>query len=381
MIALRDPESCSEETALVQPGLLGVLALMDGTRTLEDLRLDLVRQGAGFVDVETLAALVESLDRHLLLESERFRDHVRAGEREFAGVAVRAPTHAGGAYPEEPEAARAFLSEMLDPSRVEAGPAVRRLIAPHIDLSLGADVYAEAHRRLAASGRPDVVVVLGVCHALCSRRFIACRKDFATPLGTVRHDPRILDALEARLGEDLTEEQLVHRDEHSVEFQALWLAHLWPDDPPALVPILVGSFHDLVLERRSPRDEPSVEAFVTALREVLGEDERRVGVIASVDFSHLGPRYGQALGLEPSDEVGLEIEDRDLIEHVEAGDADGFFAALAADGNARNVCGAAPVYVTLRLGDGTGELLRYGQGRIDPGSGSVVSFAALAFAG
>ena len=52
------------------------------------------------------------------------------------------------------------------------------------------------------------------------------------------------------------------------------------------------------------------------------------------------------------------------------------------DRNARNVCGVAPVYVTLRLGTGSGpgELVRYGQGRIDPESGSVVSYAAVAFA-
>ena len=54
---------------------------------------------------------------------------------------------------------------------------------------------------------------------------------------------------------------------------------------------------------------------------------------------------------------------------------------MARDENARNVCGVAPIYVTLKLGEGTGRLLRYGQGRIDPETGSVVSYAAVAFAG
>jgi predicted class III extradiol MEMO1 family dioxygenase len=93
----------------------------------------------------------------------------------------------------------------------------------------------------------------------------------------------------------------------------------------------------------------------------------------------MGPMYDHPEGLDEAGERRLEAQDRDILTRVAAGDAEGFFGAVAADGNARNVCGLAPVYLTLRLGEGTGELLRYGQGRIHPESGSVVSFAAVAF--
>ena len=62
------------------------------------------------------------------------------------------------------------------------------------------------------------------------------------------------------------------------------------------------------------------------------------------------------------------------------GDAESWFSRVADGGNPRHVCGLAPVYLTLRLGDGQGELLEYGQGRIHPETGSVVSYAAVAFA-
>jgi hypothetical protein len=90
--------------------------------------------------------------------------------------------------------------------------------------------------------------------------------------------------------------------------------------------------------------------------------------------------YDHPQGLDEAGERRLEEQDREVLAHVAAGDAEGFFGAVAADGNARNVCGVAPVYVTLRLGEGPGDVLRYGQGRIHPESGSVVSFAAVAFA-
>jgi AmmeMemoRadiSam system protein B len=89
--------------------------------------------------------------------------------------------------------------------------------------------------------------------------------------------------------------------------------------------------------------------------------------------------YGHENGLDESGEEQLVALDRTLLDRIEAGDAEGFFDELARDQNSRHVCGLAPVYVTLKLGEGRGDLLRYGQGRIDPGSGSVVSYAAVAF--
>jgi len=380
LIALHDSDSYAPETALVEPGTLGILALFDGTRTLEEIGVELTKHGAGVVTVEALQELVDSLDRCLLLDNARFAEAYQQRESEFVAAPVRPAAHVGQAYPEDGPAARAFLDELLAHAPVAEPEPCARLIAPHIDLALGAEVHAHAHRRLAAADRPDAVIVLGVCHAATSRRFILCPKDFATPLGTVRYDARLGDALEEKFGEDLTHEQLVHKDEHSVEFQALWLAHHWPDDTPRIVPILVGSFHDFVTQRASPSVDPEVERFIEGLRAVIAEDGRRVVVVASVDFAHVGPRYGDPAGLDAAAERDLEYYDETLLEPIRLGRAESFFRAVSRDGNARHVCGVAPVYVTLRLGDGGGELLRYGQGRIDPETGSVVSYAAISFA-
>jgi len=377
LLLVHDPQAVAVEVAQFGLGALAILERLDGSRTLEDIRLELTTAGAGIVPLDELRGFVESLDRCCFLEGGRHAEELRARE-EFEKTPVRPAAHAGQAYPVEPAEARRFLDGMLALAPAAPEAPLLRLIAPHIDLKLGAEVYAHAQRRLHASGRPDVAVVIGVRHDYGTRRFTACRKDFATPLGTARHDARLLDALERRIP-GLCAEQLVHRDEHSVEFQALWLAHLWPDAPPPIVPLLAGSFHDLIEARRSPGTDPEVEAFVSALREAIATDGRRVLVLASVDLAHMGPMYDQPEGLDEAGEKKLEADDRGLLGHVEAGDAEAFFSAVARDGNARNVCGVAPVYVALRLGEGRGDLLRYGQGRIHPESGSVVSFAALAF--
>jgi len=379
-IALRDPEAYAPETALLHPGALPLLSLFDGTRTLPEVQEALASYGAPRLPLEQLRELVDALDRCLLLDNSRFRAVRLERERSFLNAPLRAPAHAGSAYPEAPAEARAFLDQILALAPPAAPAPLRRLVAPHIDLRLGAEVHASAAQAMRAAGRPGLVVVLGVCHAASDRRFIACRKDFATPAGLVPHAGGFLDCVEAAFGRPLAEGQIVHRDEHSVEFQALWLAHLWPDDPPALAPFLIGSFHDLVARGADPAEDGEIEAFLAALREAIAAEERRVLVVASVDLAHQGPRYGDREGLDREAERSMEGGDTELLDLMDANDAAGFFRAVARDGNARNVCGLAPVYLTLRLGSEGGRRLRYGQGRIDPATRSVVSYAAVAYA-
>jgi hypothetical protein len=379
LVALRDPEGFAEETAVLEPGALGLLALFDGTLSLQEIQELLLRHGQGLVPMELLAGLADSLDRCLLLENGRFEEARAARERDFLAAPVRAAAHAGSAYPEETREARAFLDRMLGLAPAAEPAPVSLLIAPHIDLGLGAEVYGHAHAALRASGRPDAVVVLGVAHAPLAQRFVACRKDFETPCGPVPVDAGLLDSLESRLGRDLSLGQSAHRGEHSIEFQALWLAHLWPERPPPIVPILVGSFHDFVERRSSPSSDPEVRAFADALRETVAAPGRRTVVLASVDLAHQGPRYGHAEGLGEAEERAMEAEDARLLERMAAGDAEGFFGEVSRGGNPRHVCGVAPIYLALLVAGRPGRLLRYGQGRIDPETGSVVSFAAMAF--
>lgn len=319
------------------------------------------------------------LDAALLerLIAEQRRERAEA----WLPLPVRPATHAGEAYPEDPAEARAFLDGLL----AEAGdvpvdgPPPRVLIAPHIDLRLGGATHGAAHRFLRAGPRPDLVVVLGVCHEWTDRVAIACRKDFATPLGTLRVDQRFLDEVERLCGGSLAVDEHLHLEEHSVEFQALWLAHAWPGEPPALAPFLVGSFGDLLAEGRSPSTEEPIGRFVGALRGAVEGRADRVVVIASVDLAHIGPLYQMPQGLDERGERELEGADRALLAHLERGDAEAFFSELAGEENARQVCGTAPIWLALRLGAGEGRLLAYGQGRIHPASGSVVSFASLAY--
>jgi AmmeMemoRadiSam system protein B len=185
---------------------------------------------------------------------------------------------------------------------------------------------------------------------------------------------------------DPRDEEWIHRDEHSLELQAVWLRYLWRDKTPPWVPILVSSF-----ERFATEQPPSkVETVEGALRK-MGESLRRraqkgerIMVLAGVDLSHVGPRFGDPEDVTSEAKKLVEKKDRAALEHALHLKADDFYLSVASDGNKRKVCGLSALYTALRLikalaGDapGEGKLLAYDQAE-DP-AGGVVSFAGAVF--
>jgi hypothetical protein len=203
------------------------------------------------------------------------------------------------------------------------------------------------------------------------------RKHFETPLGKVSCDTAFVDSVAARLGEGAWHGELAHRDEHSIEFQALYLEHRFGSRPFKIVPILCGGFHALLDAGRTPREEPAFEGLIEAVRATESALGGPTVHLAGVDFSHVGPRFGDAKIDERTREE-IERRDREAIAAARAGDADAWFASIAAHQDATRICGFAPVYAMLRCaGVKDGRLLRYEQS--DEPDGSAVTIAAMAW--
>jgi hypothetical protein len=104
-----------------------------------------------------------------------------------------------------------------------------------------------------------------------------------------------------------------------------------------------------------------------------------VTYLASIDLAHLGPRYGDADGLDEERARQVERDDRALLAFAEAGDPEGFFRHNQAVMDERRVCGFSALYTLLRLLPGArGRLLRYTQTTF-PGSIDTVSHCAMMF--
>jgi AmmeMemoRadiSam system protein B len=384
-IALRDPAGYTAAVLLLPAALLEVVSLLDGEHAVVDIQAAVMRRHGELVTRERIEGLVQSLDEQGFMDTPAFAARREAADRAFRESPTRPASHAGAAYADEPEALRSAVDGFFAPpdgpgpiNGAATGQPVRGLIAPHIDFHRGGPAYAWAYRDLAERGDADVFVVFGTCHAGMADPFALTRKPFETPLGPVPVERDFVDALAARAGQDCFASELAHRNEHSVEFQAVFLRYLYAGRREVtVVPILASFVHEALYLGRAPEEDPRVPRFLEALAATVATCGRRVAFIAGADLAHVGPRFGDPEPVSPADLARIEAEDRAMLGAVEAGDAAAFFESARRDGDRRRVCGLSPIYALLRAtGGAPGTLRRYGQW---PDPAGVVSFASVVF--
>src|SRR5690606_26568728 len=126
----------------------------------------------------------------------------------------------------------------------------------------GGPAYAHGYKALVEGTDADVFVVFGTAHVSPASLFTLTRRHYDTPLGPVPTDPAVVEKLAERLGDGVFGDELVHRDEHAIEFQAVWLRHLFGDRPISMVPILCSSLYGLAAGGLRPEQEPEIERFL-----------------------------------------------------------------------------------------------------------------------
>ncbi|HVU53004.1 MAG TPA: AmmeMemoRadiSam system protein B, partial [Polyangia bacterium] len=296
----------------------------------------------------------------------------------------------GSGYPAEAAPLAATLDGYLEQAPAARRPragALRGIAAPHVSPEGGIASYAAAYRGLPAELGDRTFVILGTSHYGEPDRFGLTRKPFATPFGATSTDGRIVGALARAAGRAAHVEDYCHAVEHSIEFQVVFLQHLY-GPRVKIVPILCGAFVGGPAAGKPPEASETVARFVGALGELAAREGERLFFVLGVDMTHIGRRYGDPLraraGVGPLLEV--QARDRARIARLEAGDAAGFWDLVREGGTPEQGfdtlkwCGSAPLYTLHRaLPEARGTLLHYEQWNID--DASVVSFGALAFSG
>jgi len=384
-ICLRDPEGFAERPVFLNPVHVFLVSRMDGKHSLRDIQADFARATGDILPMEALEGLVRQLDEQYYLDSPRFRNHYELLVQEFKSSLYRPARHAGSSYPDECGQLESQLKRIFEHPE---GPGnslcpdfsrpLRGLIAPHIDFSRGGPTYAHAYKALAEHPGADIFIIFGPCHTPMPQRFSISGKTYETPLGAAKTDEGFIELLFSKLDHQYSDD-FPHRAEHSIEFQAVCLRYiLGRKQDFRIVPILVGSFHDIYSAGRTAAEDPEINKVVKALRETIAEHKGRVCIIAGADLAHVGVRFGDPAG--PTEESLREIErvDRAFLGLAASGDAEGLFQSIAADNDSRRVCGYPSIYMTLRCMDHPqGKLLQYRQWA-DLNAGAAVTFAAMA---
>ena len=300
-VQIFDPTRLSDKPMVMSREALYILPMFDGTSTVRDIQAELIRRTGQLVLSDDIRGIIEQLDEALLLDSERFRVHVRELAAAYRRAPARRATGAGSAYPADPAALKAqldgyFAAEFpdgLEPGANASGRLVG-IVSPHIDFDRGGPSYAHAYAPLAReAAEADLFVVLGTAHFAEGSLFIPTAKSYETPFGTLATNEELVHELARRGGGDaLFAEELVHASEHSIEFQAVLLKHIFGDRPVEMLPILCGALETHVPDGQSPREVAEVSDFLDALAEVVRASGRTVCTIAGADLSHVGRFFG-----------------------------------------------------------------------------------------
>ncbi|MCJ7596570.1 MAG: AmmeMemoRadiSam system protein B [Desulfobacterales bacterium] len=380
LILIRDHLGLVREGKAIEVPLYHFMTLLDGTRDLRDLQTVLMREGGGvLVGSDEVRRLLTQLDQSFLLDSDRFkkaRDQIVGA---FVSRPVRPPSHSGHAYPDNPSALKERLDNILasHPPLPEPEGEIVAFVAPHIDLSVGGKVYSSAYQLLKYVA-PSKVVLLGVGHQMMNDLFCLTEKDFETPLGVVKADKTLIRRLCEAGGDVVAADDFAHRSEHSIEFQVLFLQHQLAGLPFTIVPILCGSFQTRLREYSREAYLSMAGPFLRALKEILNEEDHKTLVVAGVDFSHVGPKFGH--GMPARHMTGRsEVHDRNLLGHLARLDADQFWGESTKEKDQYNVCGFSALACLMEvLPPCRGQMLEY-QTWHEEATRSAVSFAAMVF--
>ncbi len=109
MIALHDPTHIATGSIFVTPAALFLIQLFDGEHAIGDLQSAVVEAGGEKIETKVIEDLVLQLDENHFLESASFEAYRERLVADYRTAPVRPPSHAGAAYPADPEALRKDL--------------------------------------------------------------------------------------------------------------------------------------------------------------------------------------------------------------------------------------------------------------------------------
>jgi len=244
--------------------------------------------------------------------------------------------------------------------RVKPGPrSILGLVSPHAGYSYSGPVAAHGFSSLAADGKPDSFVLIGPNHyGIGSGVSIVTSGKWSTPLGEVEINGSLAKAI-MNASEILDEDEVAHSHEHSIEVQLPFLQYLFGGDFK-IVPICM-----MMQDEETSRD--------VGLAIAEGISGRDVVVIASTDFTHCGPAYGQIPPSGKRVDEFAEEQDRRAIGEIVRLNPEGLFRVVKE--HHITMCGygcvAAMLFAVMERAE-RGELLRYATSYdIAPGSNAV----------
>lgn len=314
MVIVRDPLGLGEPFAL-DAEFAPLLDLLDGSRTIAQIRQSLLMTQSLDITTDEIADFVEQLRSGALLDDDTFIERWADAHQDFLDAPTRAPTLAGLVYPANADELSALLEAAVPrdptPARTDPETNLRGVVVPHGPFDRVGALLDETLRHLPPPDAIEAIVILGTDHGPGLLPYAVTDKSYATPLGALPVATDLIAALGRRV-DWIRREEIRHRDALSIELAAVLLLHLWGDRCPPVVPVLCGATAVGVQSQEESRLQ--FELSLGALCE-----DRNILWWVSAELSHAGPAYGRP---EVTDEhrIGLQARDSELLAATRRGD-------------------------------------------------------------
>ncbi len=372
VVELRDPLGIADFPVVVSLGLFQFLYSIDKNYKFQDAERELNNKDT----FDSLVANIEFLDNHSYLASVNFQSKLAKVRADYELLEARPMLTAGFSYPAAKEEFIPFIEKIFSHApETEKKAGLKGLILPHIDLNIGEmtqDIYGKAYKLLQGEVF-DTFVVFGTSHQLTNNLIAIGKKDYDTPLGTIETDKELINELGTIFNDAIGIDDFTHKNEHSIEYHAIFLKYLFPERNIKILPIIVSEHDNRDPELQGDEYEKTLEAIKLATAK-LG---RNAFYIGSGDFAHIGLRFNNDFAAKEKFNE-LRAQDKKLIDLIERGNRESFYSCVKADCNKWNVCGGAPIYLSMSAANSnSAELLSY-EIWDDAPTESAVSFASLA---
>ncbi len=384
---LRDPLQLTPHQLIMPPALAQMLIFCDGTHTPEEIHAAFCVHVGQDVDYDIILDALNHLDQACLLENEHSRQAQADILTAYRQAPFRPPALADLSYPADPEALTAeFQTYEKGDDLTDWQPwHGRAIISPHIDYMRGGPVYAKTWRRAeTAVSEAELVIMFGTDHNGGLGTVTLTRQAYATPYGVLPADLALVDKLATAIGEEAAyAEEAHHIKEHAIELSAVWLHYTYQRlglEPKPMVPILCGSFQHFVMNGGHPGEDGGLTAVIETLqRETAG---KKVLVVASVDFAHVGPTFGDNFNMDAPRRAALKTTDEAMMSAIRQGDAADFYAQIAAVEDRNKICGFSSIYLMLRYLESVsaGLTVAYDHCPADAEDNSLVSIGGMLLA-
>lgn len=338
-----------------------LLSLFDGQNSIRDLEPHL----GDNVSKEELLEFIQFLDKHRLLASAHFRNHVLKVEKGYERSVTHKSVTSGSSYPAEPDKLKKYLDNAFadygNDNSVDTDNA-KALYAPHIDPRVALESYVKAFAPI-RNLKPKRIIILATSHyaglypdIYKDSPFGLVDKDFELPLGTIKRDQEAIDELLNIDNSGITSQDRAHRMEHSIELHLLFLSYLW-DHNYKIVPFVMRGFEDLYYMEDGHLGQ-QLTNLSKLLKKKFGDDEDTFFLISG-DLAHFGKKFGDDV---PASTMFDEVEsfDRKFLEFGSKNDQRSMLDLMKEEMDPYRICGFPPLYTFLRtMPELKGEILSY----------------------